>query len=136
MNEPVFLTREDVIHIHEHEVALHGGSLGLRDENMLDSAIAMPKAGFGDEYLHADLFEMAAAYCFHIVMNHPFVDGNKRAGLASALVFLDLNGYALHMDHPAPYDLVIGVCEGSVTKGALAAAFRDHAAPLRDDAAD
>jgi death-on-curing protein len=130
--EPVFLDWEDILHIHEREVTRAGGSFGVRDPGMLESAMAMPRAGFGDEYLHADLFEMAAAYLFHITMNHPFIDGNKRAGFACALAFLDVNGFEVLMDQEAAYDLVIGVCEGSVTKGALAAAFRKHAVALAD----
>lgn len=127
MNRPVFLTIDEVEYLHQHEVERRGGPHGLRDRGMLESAVAMPQAAFGDEYLHADLFEMAAAYLFHTVMNHPFTDGNKRAGLVAAVVFLDLNGLELIMSEEAAYDLVIGVCEGTVTKRALAAAFRDNA---------
>lgn len=130
MNPPIFLTVEEVEYLHEHEVDRRGGSHGLRDRGMLESAMAMPQAGFGDEYLHTDIFEMAAAYLFHIVMNHPFIDGNKRAGFVAAFVFLDINGLELIMSETDAYDLVIGVCEGSVTKKALAAAFREHAVPL------
>jgi death on curing protein len=75
---------------------------------------------------------MAAAYLFHIVMNHPFVDGNKRTGTHAALAFLRDNGYVFDLTQQEMYDLVIGVCEGTVTKGALAAAFREHGVPLDD----
>ena len=111
---------------------LRGGSHGLRDQGMLESAVAMPEAGLGDAYFHEDLFEMAAAYLFHIVMNHPFIDGNKRAGFVAAVAFLDVNGLELVMGQDAAYDLVIGVCEGTVTKKQLAAAFRKHSVPLED----
>lgn len=73
-----------------------GGSDGLRDANLLASTVAQPSATFGGSLLHEDLFAMAAAYLFHIVMNHPFIDGNKRTGLAAALVFLDINGLVSH----------------------------------------
>lgn len=73
---------------------------------------------------------MAAAYLYHIVMNHPFIDGNKRAGTHAALVFLADNGYAVTLSQDEKYDLVIGVCEGTVTKKALAAALRENAAPF------
>ena len=132
MKAPVFLGVEDVLHIHEHGIALGGGSLGLRDNSLLESAVAMPQAGFGGEYLHTDIFEMAAAYLFHIVMNHPFIDGNKRAGFSTALAFLDLNGIEVLMSQTEAYNLVIGVCEGTITKQQLAAAFRDHAVPLAE----
>ena len=90
--DPLFLTIDEIVAIHDDQVNRYGGSHGLRDEGLLLSAAAMPEMGFGGEYLHHDLFEMAAAYLFHIVMDHPFVDGNKRAGTAAARVFLRLNG--------------------------------------------
>jgi death-on-curing protein len=132
VNPPILLTIEEVEHLHEHEVERRGGSNGLRDLGMLESAVAMPQAGFGDEYLHEDIFEMAAAYLFHIVMHHPFIDGNKRAGFVAAVVFLDINGLELVISEDDAYDLVIGVCEGTVTKKALAAAFRENSAPFAE----
>ena len=129
---PRFLSVEEVLELHEQLVQRFGGSHGLRDLGMLESAVAMPQAGFGDSYLHDDVFEMAAAYLFHIVMNHPFIDGNKRAGTHAALVFLADNGYAIELSQDEKYDLVIGICEGTVTKKQLAAAFRDNSAPLEE----
>ena len=119
-----FLEVGQVLTIHAVQVRRHGGSDGVRDPGMLESAVEMPRAGFGDQYLHEDLFEMAAAYAFHIVMNHPFVDGNKRTGFHTAVVFLDLNGWRLNLDDNTAYELVIGVCEGTITKKALAEALR------------
>ncbi len=87
-----FLTAERVKQLHADAIKNYGGSEGLREPGMLDSAIAMPKAGYGGDYLHEDVFEMAAAYLYHLVQNHPFIDGNKRVGLDAALVFLKLNG--------------------------------------------
>jgi death-on-curing protein len=87
---PVFLTTEEVLVIQADQIRRYGGSEGLRDENLLLSALAMPQSGFGGEYLHGDDFEMAAAYLFHIVMNHPFIDGNKRVGAVAARLFLTL----------------------------------------------
>lgn len=95
MPEPLFLSVEDVIEIHADQIERYGGSLGVRDVELLRSAIGMPEAGFGDQYLHADLFEMAAAYLYHIIQNHPFIDGNKRTGTMAAFVFLNLNGVTL-----------------------------------------
>jgi death on curing protein len=128
--EIVFLSVEQVLTIHAVQVRRHGGSAGVRDTGMLESAVEMPRAGFGNRYLHEDVFEMAAAYAFHVVMNHPFIDGNKRAGFHAATVFLDLNGWVLTLDDDAAYDLVIGVCEGTVTKKALAEALRSGSEPL------
>lgn len=88
MAEARFLSVEDVIEIHTDQIERYGGSLGVRDVELLRSAVGMPEAGFGDQYFHAGLFEMAAAYLYHIVQNHPFIDGNKRAGTMAAFVFL------------------------------------------------
>lgn len=127
---PRFLSVDEVLDLHEQLVDRFGGSQGLRDLGMLESAVAMPRAGFGDSYLHEDIFEMAAAYLFHIVMNHPFIDGNKRTGTHAALVFLADNGHRVALSQDEKYDLVIGVCEGTLTKKGLAAAFRENAAPF------
>ena len=93
--QPVFLTLDEILAIHEDQIARYGGSLGVRDWGLLQSATAMPAVTFGGRFLHGDLCEMAAAYLFHLVQNHPFVDGNTRTAPASALVFLDLNGVEL-----------------------------------------
>jgi hypothetical protein len=71
MTRPLFLSIEDVMEIHADQIQRYGGSLGIRDVELLHSALGMPEAGFGDQYLHAGLFEMAAAYLYHIVQNHP-----------------------------------------------------------------
>ena len=120
-NEPEFLDMDDVIELHATQLEVFGGAVGLRDQGLLESAVAQPQMSFGGEYIHNGLFAMAAAYLFHIVSNHPFVDGNKRAGLLSAVVFLDVNGISI--DHPseALYELTMGVAEGRIDKPAIAA---------------
>ena len=92
---PVFLTLAEALEIHTDQIKRYGGSGGVRDLHLLQSALAQPEASFGGEWLHKDLFEMAAAYAFHLTRNHPFLDGNKRTALASALLFLKLNGASL-----------------------------------------
>ena len=89
---PVFLTFAEAIEIHQYQIAHFGGDLGIREVDLLRSALAMPSATFDGRFLHADLAEMAAAYLFHITEDHPFVDGNKRTGAMAAIIFLDLNG--------------------------------------------
>jgi death on curing protein len=91
-----FLTLSEVLLILDDQIKNYGGKYGIRDVNLLSSAIYMPESGFEGKYLHETIPAMAAAYAFHICQNHPFVDGNKRAALASSLVFLDINGYELH----------------------------------------
>ena len=88
MIEPIFLGLDEVIEIHNDQIKRYGGHVGIRDIELLKSAVAMPAAGFGGDYLHTDIYEMAAAYLFHIVRNHPFIDGNKRTGAVASVVFL------------------------------------------------
>ncbi|HEY3242777.1 MAG TPA: type II toxin-antitoxin system death-on-curing family toxin [Phycisphaerae bacterium] len=124
---PIFLTLDEAVEIHRDQIERYGGSAGVRDFGLLQSALAMPAAGFDGEYLHADLFEMAAAYLFHIVQNHPFVDGNKRAGAVAAIVFLCLNGISLQVAEEEFEELVLGVAQGHINKPAIADFFRAHA---------
>lgn len=126
MPEPLFLSVEDVIEIHADQIEGYGGSLGVRDVELLRSAIGMPEAGFGDQYLHADLFEMAAAYLYHIIQNHPFIDGNKRTGTMAAFVFLNLNGMTLDADESIFEPLVLKAAQGQIDKPAIAEFFRKH----------
>ncbi len=86
------LTASAVRAIHAEVIAANGGSEGLRDEGLLESAVAAPRATFGGEPLMRDAGEIAAAYLFYLCRNHPFVDGNKRTALAACLVFLEANG--------------------------------------------
>ncbi|MGI8739051.1 MAG: type II toxin-antitoxin system death-on-curing family toxin [Gammaproteobacteria bacterium] len=95
------LTVDAVLAIHEEVLAAHGGSTGLRDRALLESAIAAPQASYGGEPLLKDGIEVAAAYLFYLCRNHPFVDGNKRAALAACLVFLEANGLLSKPDIPA-----------------------------------
>nr|MDD5699375.1 type II toxin-antitoxin system death-on-curing family toxin [Victivallaceae bacterium] len=91
--KPEFLSLAEVLEIHQDQLVRYGGEAGIRDLGLLKSAISMPSATYGGEFLHSDIYEMAAAYLFHIVQNHPFLDGNKRTGAVAMLVFLILNGY-------------------------------------------
>ncbi len=128
--EPVFLTLEEVLEIHKDQIRRYGGTEGVRDKGLLQSAIAMPMSGIGDEYHHKDLFEMAAAYLFHIANNHPFVDGNKRVGAVAAYVFLDLNGYSLDADEADFEELVLAVANGKSDKKGISDFFRKHSKPV------
>jgi death-on-curing protein len=87
MQTPIFLELEEIITIHLDQLARYGGLAGIRDLGLLQSAIAMPTAMYARAYLHQTLLEMAAAYLFHIIQNHPFLDGNKHTGTVAALVF-------------------------------------------------
>lgn len=116
MAEPLFLTLDEVLATHADQIRRYGGSHGLRDIGLLSSAVAMPQASFGGIYLHTTLAEMAAAYLFHLAQNHPFLDGNKRAALATALAFLWLNDHRLDAGEDELTDLVVGVAAGRAGK--------------------
>lgn len=115
MNEAVFLEWDDVLAIQYQLVEFFGGSHGLRDAGLLESALEMPRSGFGGDYFHKTIFEMAAAYLYHVAKNHPFVDGNKRIALACAHTFLQVNGWALTAGQDELYELVLQVAAGEIT---------------------
>lgn len=97
MTPTVFLSLEEILIIHELQIEQYGGSSGLRDFSLLESALYRPQATFGGSDLYDTLFDKASALMHSLIMNHPFVDGNKRTGSASTIVFLELNGYSLRV---------------------------------------
>ncbi len=124
MIEPVFLTVAEVLKIHSEQLDAYGGINGIRDESLLESAVMTPQASFGGEYLHGDLFEMAAAYAFHIAENQPFLDGNKRTALVSALTFLDINETIILDADGKLYSIMIDIANRSADKYDLADLLR------------
>jgi death-on-curing protein len=126
IDDPVFLSLGEVIEIHHDQIERYGGHPGIRDIGLLQSALAMPAAGFGGSFLHTDLFEMAAAYLFHIIQNHPFIDGNKRTGAVASLVFLSLNGVEIRADEEELEKTVLAVAEGKFHKAEVAEFFRKN----------
>ena len=126
--KPRFLSMDEVLQIHAHQLEVYGGSPGIRDLGSLESALAMPGAGFGEEYLHKDLFEMAAAYLFHLCQNHALVDGNKRVALASCRYFLHLNNLELRVDTDEWLTLTMSVARGAQEKSAVADFLRSRVA--------
>ncbi len=129
---PEFLELDEVLALHTRQLERHGGAAGVRAEGSLSSAVAMPAQTFAGELLHADLFEMAAAYAFHIAQNQPFVDGNKRTGLCAALMFLALNGRGLKDPADRLGDAMIAVAERRLDKRGLALELAQLAAPPTD----
>jgi death on curing protein len=123
-----FLTLDEVLAIHGHLIERYGGSLGVRDVGLLRSAIAMPKATYDAEFLHSTLHEMAAAYLFHLVQNHSFVDGNKRVGVAVAFAFLRLNHARVQATEDEVVELAVGVASGQVSKAEVAVFLQRHTA--------
>lgn len=123
-----FLALDEVLGIHDDQIRRWGGRPGIRDLGLLESAIAMPQASAGGELAHPTCFEQAAAYLFHLVKNHAFVDGNKRVGLATALAFLALNDFWIVATEEELVDLVLGVAEGRASKSQVGAFLQEHAA--------
>lgn len=124
MAEPTFLSLGEVLEIHQDQIRRYGGHSGIRDLDLLKSALAMPQAGIGDQFFHEHILEMAAAYLYHIVNNHPFTDGNKRTGVVAALVFLALNGVEIDAKVAEFEHLVREVAAGKVKKNGIAEFLR------------
>ena len=119
MSEIKFLSLAEIIIIHKNQITLYGGDDGLRDISLLSSAAAMPESSFESNYLHENIYEMAAAYAFHICQNYPFVDGNKRTAFVAALIFLDLNNIELKDDNNELYNSMMLVASGKMDKLSL-----------------
>ena len=123
---PKFLSLKQVLLIHQDQLARYGGAPGIRDIDLLKSALGIPPATYGGEFLHTDIFEMAAGYLFHIVKNHPFVDGNKRTGAVAALVFLSLNDIEIEAEEDEFEEMVLSVAQGRADKAAVTEFFRKN----------
>jgi death-on-curing protein len=125
VNEPIFLTLDEVLKIHARSLAEHGGSEGVRDSGLVESALASARNTF--HYANGDLFDVAASYAFHIAEAQAFIDGNKRTAVAAAMVFLVRNGAYVQ---PAPWELylaMIDLAEKKKTKLDIAELFRKRA---------
>ncbi len=125
-----FLSLEQGLAIHADQIRRYGGGPGVRDLGLLKSALAMPQASFSGQYLHPTLHEMAAAYLFHLTQNHPFLDGNKRMGLAAAIAFLGLNDTWVESDPAELLEMVLSVARGQIGKPEIAVFLRDRCIPL------
>lgn len=125
MSDIRWLTQRMVESFHQESLARFGGASGVRDEGLLESALArrQNRAAYEDD---ATIFALAADYCFGIVRNHPFVDGNKRAGLLSARVFLALNGYRFEPDEAITVEMIRGLAAGEVDNDTLAKWLADN----------
>lgn len=108
------LSKEQVVLLHRRLIELTGGSGGIRDEGMLDSALSNPFQSFGNEELYPSIQAKAAQLCFGIVKNHPMIDGNKRLGAHIMLVFLALNGYELSYDQQELSSIILDLAAGNI----------------------
>lgn len=115
-NQCLHLTVDIVLEIHAEAIAQFGGSEGLRDRALLESAIAAPQASFGGESPFTDAVDIAGAYLFYLCSNQPFLDGNKRAALGACLVFLQLNGFTPAPDSQDWENLALAVAAGAMSR--------------------
>ncbi len=129
MPTPDFLNQTTVLKIHTRQIEKFGGTPGIRDEGLLESALAQPQATFAGELLHPTIDKQAAAYLYHLAMNHPFIDGNKRTAFAVMDTFLRLNGYSLNLTNEQAYDLVMQVAQSQMSKSDLAGSLEKAIAP-------
>lgn len=122
-----WIDRAALVLLHDESLAEHGGRAGLRDEGLLDSALARPLnlTAYGEP----DLADLAASYAFGLAQNHPFVDGNKRAAFLAVGMFLYLNGHRLHVTQADATLTVLGLAAGDITEAAFADWLRRHSRP-------
>ncbi len=124
MPEPQFLSLAEVIEVHSDQIRRYGGQESVRDFGLLESALAQPEASFAGEWLHQDLYEMAAAYAYHLCQNHPFIDGNKRTALACALVFLTLHRISFRDAKGVLKNAMLRIASGKMGKTEFAQLLR------------
>ena len=124
MNDILFLSMGEVVEIHKDQVERYGGHPGIRDNDLLCSAVAGPEATFSGKYLNTDLFEMATAYIFYICQNHPFFNGNKRTALTTGLVFLELNGVTITDNKGILYAAIMELATGRIGKAYISKLLR------------
>ena len=126
MKEPTRVRRDVVLAVHRRQLAEHGGGEGIRDEGLLDSALARPQNVFAYSETPPGLAALAAAYAFGIATNHPFVDGNKRAAYVTCRLFLELNGHSLEASQEEKYLTFLELARGRLSEGDLTHWIQDH----------
>jgi death-on-curing protein len=119
MSDIIFLPKNVVLYLHEQLILIYGGSPGIRDEKLLNSALEQPKATFDNKYLHGTIIGMAAAYGFHLCNNHLFLDGNKRVALVAMDIFLHRNGFEIIANEKDAYTIIMNLASGNLTKEEL-----------------
>lgn len=131
MGEPVWMDTTDAMIMHDAQLVAHGGSSGIRDIGMLESALARPRNIWAYAEQKPSLARLAAAYAFGISANHPFVDGNQRAALVVSFAFLDVNGLEVCAAQEDAYLTILGLAAGEMTEDELASWFERNTAPIQ-----
>jgi death-on-curing protein len=121
-----YLTVGEVLGIYNRVINQSGGGVGIRDLGALESAVAQPRMTFNGEELYPTVIEKASALGFSLIQNHPFIDGNKRAGHAAMETFLILNGYEISANVDEQVDLILGVASGKIDRNAFTEWLKKH----------
>lgn len=129
MKEPEWVLRDTVLLLHEQSLAQHGGSPGIRDEGLLDSALGKPQNLFN--YGTPVIFDLAASYAFGLVKNHPFLDGNKRTGFVVGVLFLELNGYRFSATEADAAVRTLALAAGDMSESAFAVWLKTNSQQLK-----
>ena len=122
----IYLTREEILRFHERLIEQYGGSHGIRDENLLDSALSVPFQSFGDFEFYPTVLEKAVRLCFGLVENHPFIDGNKRVGAMALLTTLNINNISLRTDSDELSKVTLSLSSGKIDYEDLLRWVREH----------
>lgn len=130
MKTTVFLTTQLVLFIHDQMVKRFGGSFGVRDLGLIESAIARPQATFDGKHLYASIFDKAAALLQSLLKNHPFIDGNKRTALTASGLFLKRNGYKLKNEHKSEVEFAVRVDNGNLTVEQISKWLKEHSVKI------
>lgn len=130
MKKITFLKTEQVLFIHDQMVKRFGGSLGVRDIGLMESAVARSQASFDSKYLYGSIFDKAAALLQSLLKNHPFVDGNKRTALTSTAIFLKKNGYKLINNHKEEVEFAVRVDNGNLTVEQISKWLQEHSVKI------
>jgi death-on-curing protein len=125
-----FIPTDVVLSIHADLLQRYGGRPGLRDRNLLESALAQPRMTVGGKFAHKTLFDKAAAYGYHICKNHPFIDGNKRVAFVLMDIFLQKNGWEIVAHEEEAYSIMMDLASGTLTKAQLVSWVKEHSAQL------
>jgi len=125
VKEPVWIEKGDALALHDRLLTLDGGAAGLRDDGLLESALARPQQHYS--YAYAGILELAAIYTAGILRNHPFVDGNKRTGFLVGILFLELNGYWFHASEESAAQAVLTLAAGKLDEAGYGAFLRANA---------
>lgn len=129
LKEPLFLTRAQIERLHDKSLMKFGGSAGIGDEGLIQSALASAKNVYF--YGRGDLFDIATAYAFHLAESQAFIDGNKRTGIGAALAFLEVNGMQTNATDDVLYDAMIDIAKKRLNKAGLAEIFRKSSKPTK-----